>query len=281
MTDKIKRINNPLTIIAIFAALAEINATVAISLIDKNLHSIFIWFVIGFPTLLVILFFVTLNYNTKVMYSPSDYTDDKNFIDSLYGNVKISKSSTDLSKKVSHEIEIRINEKINEKLIKLKNENPTITNEIQKIEDEITLITKESFDEIKEEFEIPVELNKKLISLFKWPAFYNLIYAIVQTESKNKSDIKKNLNNYFIPSGWNKRGLAKLELLEIIINNDDNNFDINPVFKNGLNLWVNKNADTLKEINTLYKYTQNLDRDSEEYKKIRVQIDELKDQLLF
>ena len=83
MTEKIKSISNPLTIIAIFAALAEINATVSIGLIDKELQYIFIWFVIFFPTLLVLLFFLTLNFNTKVIYAPSDYRDDNSFYKTL------------------------------------------------------------------------------------------------------------------------------------------------------------------------------------------------------
>ena len=85
MTEKIKSISNPLTIIAIFAALAEINATVSIGLVDKELQETFIWFVIVFPILLVILFFLTLNFNTKVIYAPSDYKDDKSFQKMLIG----------------------------------------------------------------------------------------------------------------------------------------------------------------------------------------------------
>lgn len=86
MIEKIKGINNPLTIIAIFAALAEISATVSVGFIDKNLQPIFIWFLMGFPSLLVILFFITLNFNTKVMYSPSDYKDEKYFVKALFQN---------------------------------------------------------------------------------------------------------------------------------------------------------------------------------------------------
>jgi len=44
MVERIKRINNPLTIIGMFAALAEISSTVVIGIIDKNLQYIFIWF---------------------------------------------------------------------------------------------------------------------------------------------------------------------------------------------------------------------------------------------
>lgn len=88
MIEKIKSISNPLTIIAIFAALAEINATVSIGLVDKELQGIFIWFVILFPTLLVSLFFLTLNFNTKVIYAPSDYKDDNSFYKMLMGDAK-------------------------------------------------------------------------------------------------------------------------------------------------------------------------------------------------
>lgn len=91
MTEKVKYISNPLTIIAIFAALAEINATVSIALVDKELQSIFIWFVILFPTLLITLFFLTLNFNTKVIYAPSDYKDDNSFHKMLIGEPKPDK----------------------------------------------------------------------------------------------------------------------------------------------------------------------------------------------
>jgi hypothetical protein len=87
MTEKVSRISNPLTIIAIFAALAEINATVSISLVNENLQPIFLWFVILFPTLLVILFFVTLIFFTEVIYAPSDYKDDSGFHKSLFGDI--------------------------------------------------------------------------------------------------------------------------------------------------------------------------------------------------
>ncbi|MDD4822031.1 MAG: hypothetical protein PHI48_05685 [Bacteroidales bacterium] len=88
MTENIKKINNPLTIIAIFAALAEINATVSLGLIPENLQAIFIWFILAFPTLLVICFFLTLNFNPRVMYAPSDYKDEKNFLDTISGRFK-------------------------------------------------------------------------------------------------------------------------------------------------------------------------------------------------
>ncbi len=86
MVESLKKVNNPLTIIAIFAALAEISATIAIKFIMPALQPVFIWFVIGFPTLLVLLFFLTLNFNPRVMYAPTDFRDEGNFLITLRGN---------------------------------------------------------------------------------------------------------------------------------------------------------------------------------------------------
>lgn len=83
MIEKVKAVNNPLTIIAIFAALAEIAGTVALKLVADNLQATFIWFVILFPVLLVLLFFITLNFNPKVLYAPSDFKNEENFLTAM------------------------------------------------------------------------------------------------------------------------------------------------------------------------------------------------------
>ncbi len=80
MIEKIGHIKNPLTIIAIFAGLAEISGTIILPFISPENQSIFIWFLILFPSLLVIIFFITLNFNHKALYAPSDYKDEENFL---------------------------------------------------------------------------------------------------------------------------------------------------------------------------------------------------------
>lgn len=118
MVENIKRINNPLTIIGIFAALAEVSSTVAIGLIDKELQYIFVWFLIGFPTLLAILFFSTLNFNQKVMYSPSDYKEENNFVKIMVGNKDVPADLERLKKTVrnleTNENENDVKDAINE-----------------------------------------------------------------------------------------------------------------------------------------------------------------------
>lgn len=86
MVEKIRAVKNPLTIIAIFAGLAEVSGTIALVALDVKLQSVFIWFVILFPSMLVVLFFITLNFNAKVLYSPGDFKDEKNFITTMSKN---------------------------------------------------------------------------------------------------------------------------------------------------------------------------------------------------
>lgn len=80
MVEKIGTIKNPLTIIAIFAGIAEVSGTVVLPFVDKTNQWLFICFLISFPILLIGLFFVTLNFNNKALYAPSDYQDEKNYI---------------------------------------------------------------------------------------------------------------------------------------------------------------------------------------------------------
>lgn len=88
MLEKFKRISNPLTIIAIFAGLAEVTATIALSIVTKELQVQFIWFVMLFPVFLVSLFFITLIFKPHVLYSPGDFVNESNFMD-LYNRKQI------------------------------------------------------------------------------------------------------------------------------------------------------------------------------------------------
>lgn len=73
------KISNPLTIVGIFSGIAEVAGTIVMAFLSAELQSIFIWYVMGFPILLVILFFITWNFNPTVLYSPGDYQNEDNF----------------------------------------------------------------------------------------------------------------------------------------------------------------------------------------------------------
>ncbi|MFJ2684736.1 hypothetical protein ACIOYV_13460 [Pseudomonas sp. NPDC087342] len=75
-----RRISNPMTIIAIFAAISETSAAVSLPFLDNDEREIYVWFLISFPFYLLFLFFLTLNFNYRSLYAPSDFDKDKSFI---------------------------------------------------------------------------------------------------------------------------------------------------------------------------------------------------------
>lgn len=95
MIEKIGPIKNPLTIIAIFAGISEVCGSIVLPFIQNENQLFFIYFLIAFPSLLVILFFITLNFNNRVLYSPSDYKDEENFLKILrFDFSKLSNTET-------------------------------------------------------------------------------------------------------------------------------------------------------------------------------------------
>ncbi len=66
---------------AVFVSLAEVSGSAVLPTLTGGVQEIFLWFVMLFPVLIVILFFATLNWNHKVLYAPTDFRDDKSFLD--------------------------------------------------------------------------------------------------------------------------------------------------------------------------------------------------------
>jgi len=81
LIEKVSHVKNPLTVIAIFAGLAEVSGTIVLPFLEKNTQQTYVWFLMGFPCLLVLLFFITLLMKHHVLYAPSDFRDDKLFAD--------------------------------------------------------------------------------------------------------------------------------------------------------------------------------------------------------
>ncbi|MDO6671213.1 MULTISPECIES: ArsR family transcriptional regulator [Cobetia] len=78
--DKI-RVDNPLTMISIFSAAAEGFALYALIKLPPEIQSLFIYFVMFFPTLLVSLFFIALFFKNESLYAPSDYINQEHYLD--------------------------------------------------------------------------------------------------------------------------------------------------------------------------------------------------------
>jgi len=75
------KVSNPLTIIAIFAGTAEAFATVALIALPLEMQSIFIYFVMLFPLIIVVTFFTILVSKPHVLYAPSDFENQQHFLD--------------------------------------------------------------------------------------------------------------------------------------------------------------------------------------------------------
>ncbi|GGK26749.1 hypothetical protein SAMN04490189_3694 [Pseudomonas koreensis] len=82
------KITNPMTVIAIFAVISETSAAVSLPFLANKEREIYVWFLISFPFYLLFLFFLTLNFNYRSLYAPSDFDKDKNFL-------KAGKANTD------------------------------------------------------------------------------------------------------------------------------------------------------------------------------------------
>lgn len=80
MQNKSGTVKNPLSVIAIFAGIAEISGTLVLPHIAAENQYLFIWFLMIFPFTLVVMFFLTLNWNYKVLYAPSDFKDEEHFM---------------------------------------------------------------------------------------------------------------------------------------------------------------------------------------------------------
>ena len=80
MTDRIRHVANPLTVIALFATITEVGATTALPFISEAQQAVFIWFLMAFPTCLVLAFFFVLLKKHTVLYAPSDFRGDDAFL---------------------------------------------------------------------------------------------------------------------------------------------------------------------------------------------------------
>ncbi len=78
--------HTPLSIIALFVALTEAVAGYAMTQADGNLQMIFGFFLVAFPTLLLLLFFFVLWHRPYVYYPPHEFdgkTDVGQFVDAM------------------------------------------------------------------------------------------------------------------------------------------------------------------------------------------------------
>lgn len=88
------KINNPMTVIAIFAGLSEASAAISLPFLNNEDRAVYVWFLISFPFYLLFLFFITLNFNYRSLYSPSDFGKDESFLKAMDSNDHDNKRNT-------------------------------------------------------------------------------------------------------------------------------------------------------------------------------------------
>ncbi len=229
MTEQIKTVNNPLTIIAIFAALAEIAGTTALKLVIPELQYIFVWFVMGFPILLVLLFFFTLNFNPKVLYAPSDFKDEQNFLNTMRGVNQVS-SSLDAAQEQLKEAKLQIIEDVKKEL----------GNTSQEEENKLIQIFETSLKPISDTVEAAKESAEQAVNLANQLTQRLDKEAVNNNHLINYIRLNINIKSSSVPEGIN--------LENYIFSNVKQVFKINPtiLFKNkelyalgiGLPEWV-------------------------------------------
>ena len=92
--NPIAKVKNPLTMVSVFAAISEVAMAYVITKLSDKLQEIFIWFVMGFPTVLVFIFFFILYRKPAVFFSPGDYRKEELYVSSI--GLGRSDESTDL-----------------------------------------------------------------------------------------------------------------------------------------------------------------------------------------
>lgn len=170
MTEKIGTIKNPLTIIAIFAGIAEVSGTLVLPFIADENQLIFIYFLIIFPSVLIVVFFLTLNFNNKALYAPSDFKNEEHYI-------KIFKY--DESKQAKVEISVtqeQMLEILNENLLDFKKDNDI---KFQRLEHDLIKLKSskenEILDDIDDDFDEYDHITENLVSILNMPNANRLI----------------------------------------------------------------------------------------------------------
>jgi|GEM_PF-5877326 len=69
--------------VALFAAISEVAMAVVFTKLSDKLQEIFIWFVMGFPILLILLFFFVLYHKPAVFFAPGDYKKEELYVASI------------------------------------------------------------------------------------------------------------------------------------------------------------------------------------------------------
>jgi hypothetical protein len=250
MQTKVTTIKNPLTVIAIFAGTAEISGTAVLPLLDASSQATYLWFLMLFPFSLIALFFITLNWNHRVLYAPSDFQDEDNFINilkkqSYKETLESIKEDIDDTNNFENEIEDnKINKQYEDKLpITTKDErlerDKITQNIVRQQMEEYKIAEKLVLEKLEKELNVTIENDMKMEignSNFRFDGVIHKGGTLTAIEVKYMR--KRNALN---SSQWNKIIYHFQELYNSLSDTQKKNFSI--IFA----VVTDENKETLQE----------------------------------
>lgn len=198
MAGAISIVKNPLTIIAMFAGIAEVSGTAVLPLITELNQRIYIFFLMFFPTFIVSIFFYTLLKKPESLYAPSDFVDEKNYM-TIIGQQGISISLPSASNSEVNNIERndhathfkRINEEVNLCDADLKFEVSTSKSSESSVVNEEILQEPEVPYALKESVKPNPTSRKEMILKMLGSQAHYLAFLYAEHKLKIRFDLKK------------------------------------------------------------------------------------------
>jgi hypothetical protein len=116
--------------------------------------------------------------------------------------------------------------------------------------------TRVNYDKIRKRIELPENIKRALISLQEYPAHYILIRGIVLSNSTSLDELRKHVESFQIPDGWDSGPIDKLIELGILIGSSEK-FSIAQEIATPLQFWVERNENAFKKILRIYDSRKN------------------------
>jgi|SRR5882724_8125256 len=91
----IRQPQNPLTVIAALIGVVEAAFAYPVTKLTGANQTVFVYFMVGFPSLLLLCFFATVWFKPAHLYGPRDYTQDDSFLRGI-GRVSALQGATSI-----------------------------------------------------------------------------------------------------------------------------------------------------------------------------------------
>lgn len=74
---------NPLAVISLFISIVEAAFVYPVTHLQGANQTVFVFFMVGFPTLFLILFFLTVWFRPGHLFGPKDYLNEQHYLESI------------------------------------------------------------------------------------------------------------------------------------------------------------------------------------------------------